>query len=176
MPAPPAVPSIDRAATHQRGARWAPTRASDVDRERTVALLREHWLAGRLTLAELEARSEEALHAALVAGLWHALRELPVAQPAAAAPAPKPPTASAVVAFVLGVIGSCILLLSFGLLFVLSLPLTGAAWIVGRHARRRAADAGGPRGLALAGEVLGAVGTSVGCLALAGCVAIVVAA
>ena len=34
-----------------------PVRASDADRDRTVEVLREHWMAGRLTLPEFEARA-----------------------------------------------------------------------------------------------------------------------
>jgi Domain of unknown function (DUF1707) len=44
-------------------------RASDSDRERAVALLRRHYAAGRLTLAELESRTARAYGGALL--LWH---------------------------------------------------------------------------------------------------------
>lgn len=148
-----------------------PTRASDADRDRTVALLREHWQAGRLTLAELEARSEQAWGARLVAELWDAVRELPVPIPSVPAPAIRPAGGSGVVPFVLGVVGTCLLLLSFGMLFLISLPLTTGAWVSGRRARRRLPD--GRRGLALAGETLGIVATVLGCLALASCGAMV---
>jgi hypothetical protein len=43
-------------------------RASDAERERTVAQLREHALAGRLTADELDARSADAYGAARVRG------------------------------------------------------------------------------------------------------------
>lgn len=150
------------------------TRASDADRERTIALLTEHWLAGRLTVEELEARSEEVWGGRMVTDLWHAVRQLPVARPAVAATAPA--DTSEVTALVLGLIGACAFLMSFGLLFLVSLPLSASAWICGRGARRQADVAGAPRGMAMAGETLGIVGTIVGLLALAGCAALVAVA
>lgn len=150
-------------------------RASDEDRERTVAILREHWGAGRLTLAELEARCEEAWGARMVSGLWHAVRELPVPAPARppaeTAPA-SPGGGKAVAGFVLGVVAACILLLSFSLLSFVSLPASGAAWVLGRRARRSGAT-GSHHGLAVAGEVLGALGTTLGGLAVAWWTAVV---
>jgi hypothetical protein len=145
-----------------------PVRASDDDRERTVAILREHWQAGRLTLSEFEARCEEAWGARMVSGLWQAVRELPVPAPAGppARAAASPHTGAAVSSFVLGVLGACVLLMSFGLFSVLSTPLSAVAWMLGRRARRGGATAG-HRGLAVAGEVLGSVGTILGGLALA---------
>ena len=77
------------------------------------------------------------------------------------------------VALVLGVVGGSLLLASFGLLFVVSLPLSAAAWVVGHRARRGVPRSASHYGMAVAGQTLGAVGTVVGCLALAGCVAIV---
>ena len=145
----------------------APVRASDADRERTVALLREHCLAGRLSLSELEARCEEAWKAQFVDGLWHAVRELPVPAPLAYR-APQEGAGAAITSLALGVVGTCVFLLSCGLLFLFSLPATAGAWVAGRRARRRLPASGPYRGLALAGEVLGAVGTVLGCLALAG--------
>ena len=147
-------------------------RASDVERERTVGLLREHWMAGRLTLPELEERSAEALQAAFVAGLWHAVRELPVPGPVWVPP-PRPSGTPAVVALLLGLFGAGLLLFSFGLLFIVSLPLSLGAWIVGHRARRRGPGIGSNYGLAVAGQALGVVGTVLGCLALAGCAAMV---
>ncbi|MGI8594509.1 MAG: DUF1707 SHOCT-like domain-containing protein [Solirubrobacteraceae bacterium] len=149
-----------------------PVRASDSDRERTVALLHEHCLAGRLTLPELEARCEEAWRAQFIDGLWYAVRELPVATPLPG-PRPQEGAGSAITALSLGVVGTCVLLFSFGLLFVISLPATAGAWVAGRNARRRTPASGPYRGLALAGEMLGAVGTLLGCLALAGCALII---
>lgn len=169
-------PTAGASITLERTAEIEATRASDADRERTIALLTEHWLAGRLTLAELEARSEEVWRGRLVADLWHAMRQLPVARtgPAGAATAPSNP--SEVVGLVLGLVGACVLLMSFGLLFLVSLPLSASAWVCGRGARRQADVAGAPRGTALAGETLGVVGTILGLLAVAGCAAIVTVA
>jgi Domain of unknown function (DUF1707) len=144
-----------------------PIRASDADRECTVAILREHWQAGRLSLAEFEARCEEAWRARMVSGLWEAVRELPVPAPVGppVSSAAPPRTGSAVSSFVLGVVGACVLLMSFGLFAVLSTPMSAVAWVLGRRARRGGATPG-HRGLAVAGEVLGASGTILGGLAL----------
>jgi uncharacterized protein DUF1707 len=144
-----------------------PLRASDADRERTVAILREHWQAGRLSLAEFEARCEEAWGARMVSGLWQAVRELPVPAPVGppARAEASPGTGAAVSSFVLGVVGACVLLISFGLFSVLSTPLSAVAWGLGRRARRAGATAG-HRGLAVAGEVLGVSGTILGGLVL----------
>ena len=143
-----------------------PTRVSDSERERTVALLREHWMAGRLTVDEFEARCAEAWQARYVSELWTAVRELPIppAPPVLLVPA-RPP--EAVVSFALGMTGAVLLLLSFGLLSIFTLPLTTIAWVQGRRVRR--GDMPGGRGLALTGEVLGIVGTVFACLALAAC-------
>ena len=51
--------------------------ASDDERERAAASLREHFVRGRLTVDELAARTELALHARTQADLRRALRELP---------------------------------------------------------------------------------------------------
>lgn len=153
-----------------------PTRASDPDRERTIELLREHWLAGRLTLPEFEHRSQAATQATYVAELWQAVRELPVAMPAAASPAAKPaPNDGSVAALVLGIVGMSLLVLSIGFACFLSLPLSAAAWRTGRGARRRADATGAPRDAASGGEVLGAIGTGIGGLALVGWGAILIA-
>lgn len=118
-------------------------------------------------------RSDEALQAPFVAGLWHAVRELPISVPAWVPP-PRPSGTSAVVALVLGLVGGWLLLASFGLLFVVSLPLSAGAWMAGHRARRRLLPSGPQYGLAVAGQALGVVGTVIGCLALAVCAAIVV--
>jgi hypothetical protein len=52
-------------------------RVSDADREETVAALREHLLAGRLTLEEFSERVEAALGARFGRELAHVQRELP---------------------------------------------------------------------------------------------------
>jgi hypothetical protein len=53
------------------------TRASDTERERTVASLREHYVRGRLTLEELTARCELALKARSRGDLRRALADMP---------------------------------------------------------------------------------------------------
>ena len=142
--------------------------ASDAERERTVELLREHHLAGRLTDAELEARTAEAWHARRVSALWHAVRELPLPHPP---PRPEDQGATGTAAVVLGGIAACLLLLTFGFLSIVALPLAACAWTLGRRARR--SGTGGRA--AQTGEILGIVCTAVSVLALAGCAAIIVA-
>lgn len=170
------MPTAGAFINFERAAEVADTRASDADRERTIALLTEHWLAGRLTLDELEARSEEVWRGRLVAHLWYAVRQLPVARTGPAVAVTAPSNTSEVTGLVLGVIGACVLLMSFGLLSLVSLPLSASAWVCGRGARRQADVAGAPRGMAMAGETLGVVGTIIGLLTLAGCAALVAAA
>ena len=55
-------------------------RASDADRERAVGQLREHSLAGRLTVEELDERSAAAFAATTVGELDALLADLPPAQ------------------------------------------------------------------------------------------------
>jgi DUF1707 SHOCT-like domain/Cell wall-active antibiotics response LiaF, C-terminal len=61
-------------------------RASDADRERVVAQLREHCAQGRLTLEEFAARMDEAYAARTLGELEPVLRELPESARAAARP------------------------------------------------------------------------------------------
>lgn len=152
---------------------YPPTLASDGDREQTVEVLRGHWIDGRLTLEDLEDRSREALSARYVSDLWWAVRELPMAGAAAAnsAVAADPQRGPAVLSVVLGSIGLTIFCISFGLLALLSLPLSGAGWIVGRNARRGTSLAR-TRTTALTGEVLGIVGTACALLAVSACAAL----
>jgi len=155
------------------------TRASDADRERTVAILRAHWAAGRLSVEEFEERCSEAWQAQFVGDLWHAMRELPV--PARVRPVPLassaggPNTAGApgTLALTVGIVGTTLLVVSLGFLFMLSLPLSVTAWVCGRQARHKAVLIGAPRGMAVAGETLGIVGTILGFLAFAGCAAFI---
>jgi Domain of unknown function (DUF1707) len=136
---------------------------SDREREYTVGLLRGHWLSGRLTADEFEERVGEVWRARFSSDLWHALRALPVDRPA---PAPPVKSGSAVVSLVLGVLALCLLFVSFGLLFLITLPLSVTAWALGREARR----SGAPNGRA--GEALGIAGTAIGLLLFAGCAAL----
>ena len=136
---------------------------SDQEREYTVGLLRGHWLSGRLTADEFEQRVGEAWRARFASDLWHALRSLPVDGPA---PGPRAKSASAVVSIVLGVLALCLLFMSFGLLFLITLPMSVTAWALGREARR----SGAPNGRA--GEAIGMAGTVAGLLLFAGCAAL----
>lgn len=81
-----------------------PVRASDADRERFAERLREDYAAGRLTLDELMARTDEVHRATTVAELQATLRGLP-----APAPAPGPPavrrSGKATASMVLGILG-----------------------------------------------------------------------
>jgi Domain of unknown function (DUF1707) len=63
-------------------------RASDAERERTVAHLRRHAADGRLTVEELDERCARALSAKTVAELAELLADLP---PPAPPPVPSPP-------------------------------------------------------------------------------------
>ena len=141
---------------------------SDQEREYTVGLLRRHWLTGRLTAEEFEQRVGEAWHARSVQELWQALRWLPVE---AAPPARRLSAASAVSSLMLGLAGLLLLMISFGFLFVISLPLSVTAWAVGRDARR--SETCSAPGVAVAGEVLGVTGTLLSVVWLAGCAALI---
>jgi Domain of unknown function (DUF1707) len=124
---------------------------SDREREYTVGVLREHWLSGRLTAEEFEQRVAEAWQARFADDLWRALRWLPVESPPA--PPARPKRGSGTASLVLGIAAICLLFLSFGLLFFLTLPMGITAWALGREARRSAPP--GLRGKAAAGEALG---------------------
>jgi hypothetical protein len=58
-------------------------RASDDERERAVASLREHFVRGRLTIEELSARCELALRARTQRDVRRSLAELPPLMPQA---------------------------------------------------------------------------------------------
>ena len=128
---------------------------SDREREFTVGLLRGHWLSGRLTAEEFEQRVGEAWRARFAADLWQALRALPVEAPPVPQAPPKPRSGTA--PLVLGIAAICLLFVSFGLLFFLTLPLAITAWALGREARRAAPPGRG--GAATAGEALGIAAT-----------------
>ncbi|HEV2060587.1 MAG TPA: DUF1707 domain-containing protein [Solirubrobacteraceae bacterium] len=159
-------------------------RASDADRETALALLRAHWIAGRLTLEEYEQRCDEATTGRFLDALRHAVRELPYplpddGPPPSAAPAAEPARRSgAVLSLVLGVLSLGVAVISFGMLFLVTLPVSTWAWQLGRRVRRASqpdmpADV---RAVASVGEVLGIVATVIGCMALTACGLIIVAA
>jgi hypothetical protein len=162
----------------------AAIRASDADRAKALSLLRDHWLAGRLTLEEYEERCDEAGGGRFLDDLRRALRELPYPLPEhppvataehAHAQPPSAPQSGAVLALVLGATSLLGIVMSFGLLFLLTLPASTWAWLLGRRIRRaeRAAVRGDVRVLAAVGEGLGIVATLLGCLALMACAVVV---
>src|SRR5258708_29272300 len=65
-------------------------RVSDADREQTVILLREHLLAGRLTLEEFSERIEAALNAGVRRELAAVQEDLPAVSSAVARSGRKP--------------------------------------------------------------------------------------
>jgi hypothetical protein len=144
-------------------------RVSDADREQAAALLREHWLAGRLDVGEFDERSAEVWGARTNRDLAYALRELPA--PDRVPARHEGGSSSAIASLVLGTAGVMLFMMSFGLLAVLALPLSATAWALGRSVRRRPGSRG--RGQATAGLVLGALGTVLSVLFLGACAAIV---
>lgn len=148
---------------------------SDADRDHVVGLLHQHWLAGRLSLEQLDERIGEACAASDDRALLTAMRGLPIY---VAGTAPPPPAAGAsnggaVASLVCGIVGLVMLMLSFGLLSILSVPLSACAWGLGRSSRRAAREAGRRPGVATGGEVLGIVGTVLGTTLLAGCAVLI---
>ena len=137
---------------------------SDQDRENTVGLLRGHWLTGRLTAEEFEQRVSEAWAARSSEDLWRVLRWLPIERP------PVQKSGSGAAALILSALGCCIMFLTLGLAFALALPLFVAGWLAGRRARRL--SPGGAPGAAVAGQLLGAIGTGICLLYVAGCAAL----
>jgi hypothetical protein len=70
-------------------------RASDADRDSVVADLGEHFQAGRLTAAELDERTGQALTARTYGELTELLADLPAARPASPVPAASSPSTRA---------------------------------------------------------------------------------
>jgi hypothetical protein len=141
---------------------------SDREREHTVGLLRGHWLSGRLTGEEFEQRVAEAWRARFAADLWQALRWLPVDSPPVSQAPPKRRSGTA--PLVLGIAALCLLFMSFGVLFFVTLPMAITAWALGREARRSAPP--GRDGAAKAGEGLGVAGTLLSLMPLLGILAL----
>ena len=142
----------------------AEVRASDQDREQTVALLCHHWHAGRLSAEELEERVEEAWRARFVSGLWNAVRELPLEAPSPQRDAP-PGNGSAVAGFVTSLLAACLLVISFGTASIVTVPASTVGWGLGQRGRR-SGTTGAHRGLARAGEIIGFLGVVFGVIAL----------
>jgi hypothetical protein len=142
----------------------APARASDADRERLAERLREEYAAGRLSLDELLARTDEVHRATTVAELQAALRGLP----APAAPAARPPavrrSGKATASLVLGILG---------LVLPSAFVLPVLAVVFGLVARSELAQDPGREGAgsARAGIVLGAIALIVHLAVLVGLLA-----
>jgi hypothetical protein len=83
-------------------------------------------------------------------------------------PEPGPRNAAAVWALVLGITGLALLLLSFGTFFILTLPCSVGAWILGERARRRIArgETAQGHGQATAALWLGRIGVVAGVAAM----------
>jgi hypothetical protein len=145
---------------------------SDEEREETVGLLHRHMLAGRITSDELEERVAEAWAGRTEAHLDHAMRGLPPRRPpavAAVAMGPPrfvaPPRQSGAAGASLACAIAALTLLTFTLGFaaILTLPLAGTAWVLGRDARRAP---GGGGSAAAAGHLLGIIGVGLSAMAL----------
>lgn len=79
----------------------------------------------------------------------------------------REPNTSATVALILGSIGVVLVLISAGLLFIITLPLCVAGWIVGRSALKQARrGVAGREGLARAAMWIGIGGTGLSVVAL----------
>jgi hypothetical protein len=158
-------------------------RASDADRAKALGLLGEHWLAGRLTIDEYEARCEEAAHGSFLDELRWSLRELPyplpehglagltpAAPPATRTPAPPiAPQTNAIISVVFGALAITVAWAPF--LFLVTLPVSTCGWWCGRRVRRadRTLVRSDTRVLATVGEILSFVATAMGVLALGAC-------
>ena len=146
-------------------------RVSDADREQAGALLREHWLAGRLDADEFDERSAAVWGARTERDLVGALRQLPATHRVAARPA-KADSSGAIASLVLGIAGLVLFFASASILSALVLPLSATAWALGRRARRQ--PGARRQGAATAGLVLGILGTALSLVFLAGFAAILV--
>jgi hypothetical protein len=143
---------------------------SDREREYTVGLLRGHWLSGRLTADEFEARVDEAWRARYSQDLWRALRFLPADADPLRSKEEGRSGGSASAALAVGLVALCLMVFTLGLAFPLALPVGMTAWIMGRDARRN-----GPRrvrSIALAAEATGVIASVWAALMVAGCAAL----
>ena len=134
-------------------------------------------MAGRLSVEEFEQRLSGAMAARDQAELSGTLAGLP--GPAFPPPAGRPvqgpaQSPNAIASLVLGIVGLSLFLMSFGLLSLVTLPLSAVGWGLGRSARRDADRRGLPRpSQAVPGEVLCIIGTVLSAVVVAGCAAIV---
>jgi hypothetical protein len=113
-------------------------RASDADRERVTARLRDHYAEGRLTSEELDERTSAALHAKTFGDLRHVMADLPD-------PVLMPQLLVLVFALLAPGPGGWVLFAFFKLFLVFWLVTGLAAFVFARRFRRRMSQ-GGPGG------------------------------
>jgi hypothetical protein len=147
------------------GVARAQMRASTVDRDRAVELITTAYTEGRLTKDEHDARVERAMTASTFADLDSVVTDLPGGRPPAPMLPPKT-NSLAITSLVCGVAQ-----IMFGPLATIPAIVCGH---VGRSQIRRTGESGA--GMAVAGLVLGYAGLVLGLLAIAGIVALFVAA
>ncbi len=92
---------------------------------------------------------------------------LTTAPAVAATQAAAPTLGTAIASVVMATVSLLALLGSFGMLFLLTLPMSTWAWVLGRRARL--AGATNVRVVATVGEVVAIIATVLGCLALSAC-------
>jgi Domain of unknown function (DUF4190)/Domain of unknown function (DUF1707) len=147
------------------GVARAQMRASTVDRDRAVELITTAYTEGRLTKDEHDARVERAMTASTFADLDSVVTDLPGGRP----PVPAGPPRTNPLAITSLVCG--IAQIMFGPFATIPAIVCGH---VGRSQIRRTGESGA--GMAVAGLVLGYAGLVLGLLAIAGIVALFVAA
>jgi hypothetical protein len=83
----------------------------------------------------------------------------------------------ALTSLILGIVGVSLLVLSLGILFILTLPCSIGAWICAAQARARIAvgESSTGRGQAQAGYILGVLGVVLGVMAMIGWIAAIAA-
>jgi hypothetical protein len=141
-----------------------PVRASDADRERFAERLRDDYAAGRLTLDELMARTDEVHRATTVAELQGTLRGLPGPPAPASGPPAVRRSGKATASMVLGILG---------LVLPSAFVLPSLAVVLGLAARGEIARDAGLEGAsnARAGIALGAIALVVHVAVLVGLLA-----
>jgi hypothetical protein len=147
---------------------WLPPRAPDAEAPREWHSVPEPGPASTPPPAASAHSAAPPSASAPARDWWHADR--PVAAPyEAPVKVQAPGNGHAVAALVLGIAGLVLFFAAgFGLLFVLNLPCSVLAWVLGRTGTRRVdrGETTARRGMAQAGMVLGIVGTVVGTLAV----------
>lgn len=153
-------------------------RASDADRDIAFGLLRDHWLAGRLSLDEYEARCDEAAAGRFLDDLRGALRELPyplpehartappLPAPAAASPDGRTHAGGALTSLMLGPLSLLLLVATLGFGVIITLPMSAIGWSLAHRALRSGRR--GVRAIAIVGEVFAVLATALGGLVALG--------